>query len=263
MDDIASTAVAVHTGVSDDSYDSAAGDFSAAHAPDEEPRDTPVLRVCPAPSEEPFAPQPEQILEALLFAADTALSAARLAELLGVGTARDAVAHIDALNERYAAQHSSFRIEHVAGGYQMQTLATYRPWLAKLNRQRLETRLSPAAMETLSIIAYKQPIIRADVESIRGVASGEVINRLREMGLVKIIGRAEIVGRPLMYGTTKKFLDTFGLASLDELPTMETLKLRPAQRTGSRAPELGADAPDAVAADSLSAPVESARAARA
>jgi segregation and condensation protein B len=92
--------------------------------------------------------------------------------------------------------------------------------------QRAQTRLSPAALETLSIIAYKQPIIRADIEAIRGVAVGEVLNRLREMGLVRIVGRAEVVGRPLLYGTTKKFLDVFGLADLEDLPPLEALNLR-------------------------------------
>lgn len=108
----------------------------------------------------------------------------------------------------------------------MLTLATYRQWLARLEKHRNQTRLTDAALETLSIVAYKQPVIRADVEAIRGVACGEVLNRLREMGLVKIIGRAEIVGRPMLYGTTRKFLDIFGLADLDDLPPMETLSLK-------------------------------------
>ena len=88
---------------------------------------------------------------------------------------------------------------------------------------RRETRLSQAALETLAIVAYKQPILRADVEAIRGVAAGEVLNRLRELNLVKIVGRAEEIGRPLLYGTTKKFLDVFGLGSLDDLPKDQEL----------------------------------------
>lgn len=235
MDDIVSTVESV---------------FSPEATPEFDARPAPPADVCLAPGEpaetdrlpadcqaDPNAPQPAEILEALLFAADAPLSAARLAELIGECTARDVREQIDALNARYESLRMSFRVEAVAGGYQMLTLAAFRPWLARLNRQRLETRLSPAAMETLSIIAYKQPIIRADVESIRGVASGEVVNRLREMGLVKIVGRAEIVGRPMMYGTTRKFLDVFGLASLDELPAMETLKLRPARPAPETAPE--------------------------
>jgi len=169
------------------------------------------------------------IIEAILFAADTPLSATRLAELAGgcgPATVREC---IERLNGKYESCELSFRIEAIAGGYQMMSLPAYRPWLARLNRQRSETRLSDAALETLAIIAYRQPIIRADIEAIRGVACGEVIGRLREMGLVRIVGRAEIVGRPILYGTTRKFLDVFGLADLDDLPPMEALKLRPAR----------------------------------
>lgn len=180
--------------------------------------------VCESPA--PTDITPAQVIEALLFAADTPLSAARLAELAGMGTTRDVQRHVADLNEKYARAGLSFRIEEIARGYQMLTLPEYRPWLAKLNRQQAQTRLSAAALETLSIIAYKQPVIRADIEAIRGVGSGEVVNRLREMGLIRIVGRAEIVGRPILYGTTRKFLDVFGLADLDDLPPMETLTLR-------------------------------------
>ena len=94
----------------------------------------------------------------------------------------------------------------------------------------------------MSIIAYKQPVIRADIEAIRGVGCGEVVNRLREMGLIKIVGRAEIVGRPILYGTTRKFLDVFGLADLDDLPPLETLTLR---RPSPRVAVCETDAPEA------------------
>ncbi|MFC1763857.1 SMC-Scp complex subunit ScpB, partial [Planctomycetota bacterium] len=87
-----------------------------------------------------------------------------------------------------------------------------------------DTKLSPAALETLAIVAYKQPAIRADIEAIRGVASGEILRSLMYKGLVKIVGRAEIIGRPMQYGTTKKFLEIFGLNSLKDLPTIEELK---------------------------------------
>ncbi len=169
---------------------------------------------------------PAQIIEALLFASDTPLSAARLAELAGVGTARDVRGWIDELNARYAAAGLTFRIDEIARGFQMLTLPAAQPWVARLNLQRAQARLTDAALETLAIVAYRQPIIRADIEAIRGVACGEVLNRLREIGLVRIVGRAEIVGRPLLYGTTKKFLDVFGLADLADLPPMETLTLK-------------------------------------
>ncbi len=175
-------------------------------------------------------PSPVQVIEALLFSSDVPLSAARLAELVGSCTPALLRKHIAALNEKYERAGLSFRIEPIARGYQMMTLPDFGLWVAKLNKQRSETRLSAAALETLSIIAYKQPIIRADVEAIRGVACGEVITRLRDMGLVRVLGRAEVVGRPLLYGTTRKFLDVFGLVDLDDLPPMEALRLKSASK---------------------------------
>ena len=171
-----------------------------------------------------------QVVEALLFSSDAPLSANRLADMVGECTPGVVRKHIEALNDKYARAALTFRIEEIARGYQMMTLPDYKEWIAKLNKHRSETRLSGAALEALSIIAYKQPVIRADVEAIRGVACGEVISRLREMGMVRILGRAEIVGRPLLYGTTKKFLDVFGLADLDDLPPMEALKLKSASK---------------------------------
>ncbi|MBK8913173.1 MAG: SMC-Scp complex subunit ScpB [Phycisphaerales bacterium] len=173
------------------------------------------------------SPTAEQVIEALLFASDSPLSAARLAELAGFElTAGRVEALLEALNERYAAIGATFRVQHIARGYQLLTLPEFAPWLTKLDKQRHQSRLTGATMEVLAVVAYKQPVIRADIEAIRGVACGDVLNRLREMGLVKIVGRAEIVGRPLLYGTTRKFLDVFGLADLDELPPMEALSLR-------------------------------------
>jgi len=106
----------------------------------------------------------------------------------------------------------------------MLTLSPYNHWLKKLLRVRDESKLSPAALETLAIIAYKQPVIRADIEAVRGVAASEMIRSLMYKGLVKIVGRAEVLGRPMLYGTTKKFLEVFGLNSLKDLPKIEELK---------------------------------------
>ena len=169
----------------------------------------------------------QQTIEALLFATDTPVSAAKLAGLVDGCTPGLVRKHIEALNQKYEEVGLSFRIEPIARGYQMMTIPEFHDAIGKLHKQRAETRLSPAALETVAIIAYKQPIIRADVEAIRGVACGEVISRLREMGLVRILGRADVIGRPLLYGTTKRFLDTFGLADLDDLPPMEALRIKP------------------------------------
>lgn len=180
--------------------------------------------------EDPQALLDRQVIEALLFSSDAPLSAARLADLVDGCTPGLVRKHIAALNEKYEQVGLSFRIEAIARGYRMLTLADFRCWIAKLEKHHRQTRLSAAALETLSVIAYKQPVIRAGVEAIRGVACGEVISRLREMGVVRVLGRAEIVGRPLLYGTTKKFLDVFGLADLDDLPPMEALQFKSASK---------------------------------
>jgi segregation and condensation protein B len=165
----------------------------------------------------------ESVIEAVLFASDEPLSDARLAGIVEVGV-KQVRQYIQSLNDKYEANNSAFRIEQIASGYQMLTLSTYNHWLQKLLRVRSEGKLSPAALETLAIIAYKQPVMRADIEAIRGVAVGEVIRSLMSKGLVKIVGRAEVLGRPMLYGTTKKFLEIFGLNSLKDLPKVEELK---------------------------------------
>jgi segregation and condensation protein B len=169
-------------------------------------------------------PTMARVLEAVLFASDEPLTAGRLADISETGSIKTVREHIEQLNKEYEANNLSFRIEQIAGGYQMLTLDFYNPWLRKLNRVRSESKLSQAALETLAIISYKQPIIRADVEAIRGVACGEMIRSLVYKGLVKIVGKAEVLGRPLLYGTTKKFLQVFGLNSLKDLPKVEELK---------------------------------------
>jgi segregation and condensation protein B len=168
----------------------------------------------------------ESVIEAVLFASDEPLSEARLADIVETHV-RQIRRHIKSLNDRYKANNNAFRIEQIAGGYQMLTLDVFNPWLKKLLRVRSDSKLSPAALETLAIIAYKQPVMRADIEAIRGVASGEVIRTLMYKGLAKIVGRAEVLGRPMLYGTTKKFLEVFGLNSLKDLPKIEELKKPP------------------------------------
>ena len=166
----------------------------------------------------------DSVVEAVLFASDEPLNAARLVNIVEAGSMKQIHQCIKNLNRRYKEGKFSFRIEKIAGGYQMLTLPGYNLWLQKLLRVRSDNKLTAAAMETLAIIAYKQPVIRADVESIRGVASGEMIRSLMYKGMVKIVGRAEVLGRPMLYGTTKKFLETFGLNTLKDLPKIEELK---------------------------------------
>jgi segregation and condensation protein B len=169
------------------------------------------------------APTVESVIEAILFATDEPLTDSRIASIVET-SAKQVRQSIEDLNAKYEANNNAFRIEQIAGGYQMLTLNLYNPWLKKMLRTRGDNKLSPAALETLAIIAYKQPVIRADIEAVRGVAAGEVIRSLMYKGLVKIVGRAEILGRPMLYGTTKKFLEVFGLNSLKDLPKAEELK---------------------------------------
>ncbi|MCC7204327.1 MAG: SMC-Scp complex subunit ScpB [Phycisphaeraceae bacterium] len=157
------------------------------------------------------------LVEAALLASDRALTSAKLAEAVGATSGAVGKA-VEQLNEVYEQTGRSFRIEQVAGGWQVMTLPRFAGVLAALNKSRQQTRLTPAALETLAIIAYKQPVLRAQVEAIRGVASGEVIRWLMDRRLIKIVGRAQELGRPMLYGTTKAFLEVFGLADLEDLP---------------------------------------------
>ena len=165
----------------------------------------------------------ESVIEAVLFANDEPVTITKLAVIVE-STTKLVKQSVARLNEKYRRHHTAFRIEQIAGGLQMLTLPQYNHWLKKLIKVRGDSRLSPAALETLAIVAYKQPAIRADIEAIRGVASGEILRSLMHKGLVKMTGRAEVIGRPMQYGTTRKFLEVFGLNSLKDLPTIEELK---------------------------------------
>jgi segregation and condensation protein B len=129
---------------------------------------------------------------------------------------------VQRLRELYDADATAFQVEEIAGGYQLLTRPAYRPWLQRLLRTGRDVRLTPAALETLAIVAYRQPIPRADVEAIRGVACAELLTHLMEKGFIKVVGRQESLGRPVLYGTTKKFLQAFGLGSLRDLPEYES-----------------------------------------
>ncbi len=169
-------------------------------------------------------PTIESVIEAVLFTTDEPITSLRIAKIADLSSTKQVSDAIKVLNDRYTQTNSSFRIEKIAGGYQMLTHKIYNNWLRRLIRVRTETKLTQASLETLAIIAYKQPIIRADIEAIRGVASGEMIRGLMSKGLVKISGRAEVLGRPMQYGTTRKFLETFGLNSIKDLPKADELK---------------------------------------
>lgn len=160
-------------------------------------------------------------IEAVLMSSDHPQPTSKLSLLLNGASAKAIQEAIGHLNRVYTDSGRSFQVEQVAGGWRVMTLPRFAELLETAHKSKAATRLSPAAMEALAIIAYKQPILRTDIEAIRGVASGEVIRGLLERNLVKIAGRADELGRPMLYGTTKTFLEVFGLASLKDLPKPE------------------------------------------
>lgn len=163
------------------------------------------------------------LVEAALMAADEPLTIRRLATVAGLADNSEARRLVKRLQELYDRDGTAFQVGEVAGGFQLQTRPEYHPWLMRLRRGLVELRLTPATRETLTIIAYRQPITRADLEGIRGVQSNEVLRQLMEKGLVRIAGRDDSLGRPVLYGTTKKFLQLFGLKSLKDLPPVQGL----------------------------------------
>ena len=170
---------------------------------------------------------PAQRIEAVLMTVDRPLGDRALAEAAGVDGVELAISE---LNDSYESTGRTFRIVRVASGWQVMTMPESAPILSRLHAQRQQTHLTPAAMETLSIIAYRQPVMRAEIEAIRGVACGEVLRGLLERRMVRIAGRAEELGRPMLYGTTKDFLRVFGLSGIDDLPEVEGLRRKPTRR---------------------------------
>lgn len=164
---------------------------------------------------------PLAFVEAALLAADEPLTARKLAQAAGLADAAEARRVVQRLRGLYDADGTAFQVEEVAGGFQLLTRPEYHRWLTRLRRNTQEVRLTGPARETLAIIAYRQPIMRADIEAVRGVHCGDVLRLLMEKGLIRIAGRHDSLGRPVLYGTTKKFLQVFGLRSLKDLPQVK------------------------------------------
>jgi segregation and condensation protein B len=199
-----------------------------------------------------------KIIEALLFSAQKPLSMREIATAMksarddpaGAGPnefsrVREAevAAALEELKIQYVEQQRAFQLVEKAEGWQLATDPQYAQWVRQLFPAPKPARLSAPALETLAIIAYRQPITRADVEAVRGVNIDGVLQTLMERGLVKIAGRAEIPGRPLLYETTQFFLDHFGLRNLEELPNVEELRKRNLPVARSEAPEASASNP--------------------
>jgi len=164
-------------------------------------------------------------LEAILFLARQPLGSRKLAQLAGLADGTKARTLVRALNRRYDAEGSAFRVEEVAGGFQLLTRAKFVPWLRRLHPVPVEVRLSAPALETLAVVAYRQPVLRVEIEAIRGVQCGEILRQLIERDLVRITGRSEELGRPLLYATTARFLQVFGLRHLEDLPEAEFMPM--------------------------------------
>jgi segregation and condensation protein B len=163
----------------------------------------------------------------VLFVAREPLSSRRLAHFAGLLDGTEARTLVRRLNGLYDAEGRAFRVEEVAGGFQLMTRPKFGPWLRRLFASPVEMRLSAPALETLAVVAYRQPVLRASVDAIRGVDCGEILRQLMERDLVRIVGRSEDLGRPYLYGTTRKFLQIFGLRHLDDLPRADILRHPP------------------------------------
>lgn len=163
------------------------------------------------------------IIESLLFVADEPLSLDKLKSILETVESKEIKSTLQVLADRYESRGGGFSLYEVAGGWQLRSRPEYNPWIKRL-LQPSPQRLSKPALETLAIVAYNQPIIRADIEHIRGVDCGGVLRQLMERKLIRVLGRKEIPGRPLIYATTKLFLETFGLKDLRDLPSPKEIE---------------------------------------
>jgi segregation and condensation protein B len=164
------------------------------------------------------------ILEALLFMATDPLPMNRIVSLLGAVSKQQVQEALVRLKDEYAREGRGLDLVEIAGGYRLVTKPDYAPWVKRLEKVKAPAKLSRSALESLAIIAYKQPIVRAEIEQIRGVETSGVLRTLLERKLVRIVGRKEEPGRPIMYGTTKFFLEHFGLRDLSQLPPLRELK---------------------------------------
>ena len=166
----------------------------------------------------------DNIVFALLFSADEPVSVRKLAAVVEDAPASDIKDAIERWRERFDQEAWSIRVEQVAGGYQLASRPDYAVYISRLYQGKRKFRLSRAALETLAIIAYKQPVTRSEIESVRGVASGGVVGNLMDRSLIRITGKARVLGAPFLYGTTPEFLEYLGLNSLGDLPSLEELE---------------------------------------
>jgi segregation and condensation protein B len=165
----------------------------------------------------------KKIIETLLFITDEPLSAQRIAKICEIEDVEYIKSKLEELKHEYDLNSKALSIVQVAGGWQMATRPEYGIWVRKLYQTRLTLRLSNAALEVLAIVAFRQPVTKAEIEAIRGVDSSGPLDTLLERKLITSVGRKETLGRPIIYGTTEEFLKQFGLNSLEDLPKLETI----------------------------------------
>lgn len=166
----------------------------------------------------------KSVVEALLFVSGEPLSVERLLGVIEGASRPELIASLRSLQADYSAEARGLQVVEVAGGFQITTRADCAPWIKRLEKARAGSKLSRSAMETLAIIAYKQPLVRAEIEEIRGVDTAGVLRTLLDRRVIRIVGRKDVPGRPIMYGTTKQFLQAFGLKNLSELPALRDFK---------------------------------------
>ena len=166
--------------------------------------------------------QLKAVLESLIFVSESPLTLERMKEVLGINK-RDLQRLLSEMVEEYRKSQRGFLLVEVAEGFQFRTPPEHADWIKKLKRVKT-TALSQPALETLAIVAYRQPVVRMDIEKVRGVDSGGVLHTLLEKKLIKIIGKKDVPGKPLVYGTSRKFLEVFSLKDLSELPTLKDLE---------------------------------------
>lgn len=196
-------------------------------------------------------------IEALLFASEKSLTPEEIKNAFaGEVETGEIRAALDELREEYEAQRRGFRMYEIAGGYQLASAIDFAEVLKRFYQEREKKRMSPASLETLSVIAYRQPVTRADIEAIRGVNVDAAVKGLLDKGLIKIAGRKEVPGRPILYGTTREFLEHFGLKSLEDLPPLSEYSLKdldPSQLPPELKQEMEAQQEPAPPADEVSA----------
>jgi segregation and condensation protein B len=165
----------------------------------------------------------KQIIESLLFVAEEPLTIERIRNIIAVVNQDEVRSALSELSDEYTTRGGGFYLREVAGGYQLRTRPEFTQWIKRLLQPK-QQRLSKAALETLAIVAYKQPIIRSDIEYLRGVDCGGILRMLLERKLIRILGRKELPGRPMIYGTTRHFLEVFDLKDLTDLPSPKEIE---------------------------------------